>query len=438
MTNKAADFDEARWRRLTDARALGQSLAANDEQFLDRFSPRSDAAVAEAELFSALDALGGAADDTADEADEEAANSPLVEATVQHVLAAQQPREVGSVSPVASPSPWRRWGAWMVVGLAAAAALALWVDRPSATPTTPSSDRIAEVPAELQPEAETAAPAPSTVAPEVDPAPPALAFTRQSGELLDAEGSLLSDSAALSGVVEVRSERACIALGEVSSCMDKGARVDLHTGDEPAMSVEAGEVTIVATPAVVGAVVVTIAGDRYTVSSPVTIESHVYSRKAAKVEVVAGQVELTDAQGERLVLRAGDVRGRARAARAVPVPDAKTLLSQAHASRSAGDKRAAISHYEKLLKHYSDTPKGRAAMVSLGDLYLDARKPKSALEWFDRYLAHKGGLAQEAHIGRIKALGALGRSAEQAKAIEVFSERYPSSRYAEQFRRRTP
>lgn len=450
MSNKAADFDEARWRRLTDARAAGESIDRADEVFVESFVPRSPAARAEAELFAALEGLGG------DDDDEEAANSPLVDATVEHVFAASAAAVVGSPEPAAASagagSRGRILGA--VLGLAAvAAAVALWVgpgasssgDVAEPSPamahadTSPPSDP--PMPSEVTPPSEASSPeAPAPVAP-VEPR-----FAMASGDWFDAAGQRWSDAHWTEGAAELRAgdgsnTPGCLEYDQHSVCFEGAGEVELlpssdgsdGSDGEPTLLVLHGDAVITAAPEATSIMRVEIAGARYEVQAPVTIESHVVSRKVARVEVTAGQVEWVDAQGRRHTQTAGQVRGRTTPAVKVPVPDAKMLLSKARGSRAGGDPAAAIAHYEQLVRHYPEAAASRTAMVTLGQLYLGQGKPKAALRWYQRYLKKGGDVAEEAHVGRIRALGALGRDQQRAEAIEQFRRKYPSSRYGEKF-----
>lgn len=103
MSSNAASFDEARWRRLTDAEAAEEVLSDADREFLAAFVPESREAQAEAELFLALVGLG-------DDDERGVASSPLVNATVQHVRAANHPPAPPSV-----PFGWARSN-WPVEG----------------------------------------------------------------------------------------------------------------------------------------------------------------------------------------------------------------------------------------------------------------------------------------------------------------------------------
>ena len=446
MNNNAADFDEARWRRLSDAEASEEPLSDTDRDFLYNFSPRSDAAKAEAQFFAALAALGDSQPGEAQPGDEEPANSPLVHATVQHVLAAQRNEAVADISPPPPTEKVRR--RWAVPGLAAAAAaVALWLG----VSTDPATNDGADVPTIAANDADTAAqqvqttaanPAATTSTKAVEPTPPEPAapthFSVKSGNLLDGAGATLQANATVSGSVQVGEQRGCLGFGDSTACFEPGARFELGERDPQTLVVLEGEGVIESPEVIVGVMQVEIAGDHYTMSSPVTMHATVHSEKAAKVEIVSGQVELRDAEGNTQTLSAGDIRGKDKAPKAVVIPDAKTLLGRAQASSSAGDRRAAISHYEKLLRHYPDLPMSKAALVPLAEKYLEIGKPGQALRSFERYIRQGGVVAEEAHYGRIRALGKLGRKAKKQEAIEAFLERYPSSPYSAKLRASLP
>ncbi|MEM7151731.1 MAG: tetratricopeptide repeat protein [Myxococcota bacterium] len=440
MNNNAADFDEARWRRLSDAEASEEQLSDTDRDFLYNFSPRSDAAKAEAQFFAALASLGDSQPGEAQPGDEEPANSPLVHATVQHVLAAQRNEVVADISP--PPAKTRR--RWAVPGLAAAAAaVALWLGVSTDQATTSDGQAPAMAVNDVEPAApstadQAPAPAPTTTAAAVDVAPPQPAapthFSVESGSLLDASGATLQANAIVSGSVQVGEQLGCVGFGDSTACFESGARFELSDDSPQTLVVVEGRGVIESPEITVGVMQVEIAGDHYTMSSPVKMHATVHSRKAAKVEIVSGQVEVRDADGQTRTLKAGEIRGRDKVQRPVVVPDAKTLLGRAQASSSAGDRRAAISHYEKLLRHYPDLPMSKAALVPLAEKYLEIGKPGPALRHFERYIRLGGVAAQEAHNGRIRALDALGRKAKKQEAIEAFLERYPSSPYAAKYR----
>lgn len=432
MNERSADFAEARWRRLADADAEGVSLSGADREYLERFTPRSAEGRAEAELFTALAHLG-------DGEESPQADAALIQATVQHVMAA---RRVAPPPPIELSERRRGASRWVVAGTVAVAAVAAVVVGWFGVQTIRSLDDDAGAPsiarASSAPGDEEVTPV-QTTAEESEPAPaPVAGLIVASGDLVDSTGEPLVAAAAVRGSVRVESDRGCIGLGEATACFERGTRLEVDAEQPTRLVLVEGEgaieVPAVApsvAPSVVGSVMtVEIAGDSYSIDSPVSIQTVVHERGSTRVTVLDGRVEMVDADGQSHVLEAGQVRQRTKSARSSARPDAKTLLARARASRSEGNRSAAIAHYEKLLRLYPRASASRAAMISLGDLYLEVGKPKAALAWFDRYLRRGGALAQEAYIGRIKALGALGRDRQKQKAIEAFRIRYPSSRYA--------
>ncbi len=107
-------------------------------------------------------------------------------------------------------------------------------------------------------------------------------------------------------------------------------------------------------------------------------------------------------------------------------PNPEGLLQQALALRARGQFRRAAEVYRQIHEATPGSAAGGTALVSLGELSLSSLKdPRAALAAFDSYLATGGALSQEAAFGRIRALRALGRSAEERTAIERFVARYP-------------
>lgn len=103
------------------------------------------------------------------------------------------------------------------------------------------------------------------------------------------------------------------------------------------------------------------------------------------------------------------------------------LLKYARSLRASGDFRRAADVYRKIYAQSPQSPSGRAALVSLGELLLSLNDPQGALGAFDSYLSGGGTLAQEATFGRARALRALNRPADERRAIERFIASYPSA-----------
>jgi len=105
-------------------------------------------------------------------------------------------------------------------------------------------------------------------------------------------------------------------------------------------------------------------------------------------------------------------------------------LAEAREARRAGRAGDAAKAYESLLRAYPDRDEAQAARLSLADLRLGSGDPSSALRMFDDYIAKGGPLEQEAREGRIRALRALGRTAQERAAIADFVARFPKSVHA--------
>jgi hypothetical protein len=103
------------------------------------------------------------------------------------------------------------------------------------------------------------------------------------------------------------------------------------------------------------------------------------------------------------------------------------MLGYARSLRAKGDFRGATDVYRRIHAADPQSPSGRAALVSLGELLLSLNDPQGALKAFDSYLVRGGALAQESLFGRARALRALNRPAEERAAIERFLAAYPNA-----------
>jgi len=113
--------------------------------------------------------------------------------------------------------------------------------------------------------------------------------------------------------------------------------------------------------------------------------------------------------------------------RGVDTARPRDMLEYARSLRASGDARGAADVYRKIHADNPESPSGRAALVSLGELLLSLGDPRGALSAFDSYLAGSGALLQEAMFGRVRALRALNRTAEEQRAIERFLAAYPEA-----------
>ncbi len=119
-----------------------------------------------------------------------------------------------------------------------------------------------------------------------------------------------------------------------------------------------------------------------------------------------------------------------------PAPTAAELLARAQQARSVRDYAGAIHTYRLLLRLHPKSAVAPLAQISLAQLQLAQGDAKAALAGFEAYERSEGALSQEAHYGKIRALRALGRTADERAESRRFIERYPSSVQAADLRRR--
>jgi TolA-binding protein len=119
-------------------------------------------------------------------------------------------------------------------------------------------------------------------------------------------------------------------------------------------------------------------------------------------------------------------------------PSMKELLKRARALRLQREWRASAKVYEELIRRYPDTDEATASLVTLGDIQLSRLKnPIAALAHFNAYLGSgRATLRPEALIGKAKALGRLGRAAEERATLETFLSRFPDALQAERVKAR--
>ncbi len=104
------------------------------------------------------------------------------------------------------------------------------------------------------------------------------------------------------------------------------------------------------------------------------------------------------------------------------------LLRQAQDLRRRHEWQKAARAYRAILRRFPGTRAAQVARVSLGYLELEhLGRPTAALRHFRAYLARGGGLAEEAAWGEIRCLRALGRGAEERRALVRFLARHPDS-----------
>jgi len=117
-------------------------------------------------------------------------------------------------------------------------------------------------------------------------------------------------------------------------------------------------------------------------------------------------------------------------------PSADDLLKRAQSLYTAGDTAGATTAYRALIARYPGSGEAKAALITLGQLALRGGQAAEALGHFDRYLASGGPLTIEARVGRIAALRALGRTADERAAIEGFLAQHGDGVHAARLRAR--
>jgi tetratricopeptide (TPR) repeat protein len=116
---------------------------------------------------------------------------------------------------------------------------------------------------------------------------------------------------------------------------------------------------------------------------------------------------------------------------------AEELLARARSLRASGRALEASQAYRRLISTWPRSPEARVGLISLGELELsELSEPAAALRDFTAYLKTRGNLDPEARYGRIRALGRVGRHAEELSEARDFVRDYPSSLQASDLRTR--
>ena len=118
---------------------------------------------------------------------------------------------------------------------------------------------------------------------------------------------------------------------------------------------------------------------------------------------------------------------------------AASLFGAANAARRAGAHEDAAASYRELLRKFPRSREAKIARVALGRLLLERlKKPAEALAQFDAYLkaSPAGASAEDALVGRARALSKLGRDAAEASAWQRLLAKYPGSVHAARARKR--
>jgi hypothetical protein len=164
--------------------------------------------------------------------------------------------------------------------------------------------------------------------------------------------------------------------------------------------------------------------------------------ESTQVDAGSAVVALTaDERSRELSLLPSEARAEkpvTKAERAKGAVSEEDPFARARLLRGRGQFAAAAALYESIHDASPESASGRAALLGLAELRLsDLHDAAGALRAFDAYLAGgNNALSREAAYGRIRALRALGRSAQEWTAIEAFLRAYPSGPEAESLRQR--
>jgi TolA-binding protein len=113
-----------------------------------------------------------------------------------------------------------------------------------------------------------------------------------------------------------------------------------------------------------------------------------------------------------------------------PARSAAALFLAANEARRTRAFDDAGRLYQELQRRFPGSPEAALSFLSLGDLFLSRGHVAAALGQFEGYLASgDSALAEEALVGRARALARLGRTVEEQVAWQTLLARYPHSDY---------
>jgi ferric-dicitrate binding protein FerR (iron transport regulator) len=406
-------LDCRRWIELADREAAGEALPTEEQAFQRAHAASCMECAREAAIWRALKAPAA---ELAPEA-----------AELERIMTLASAGRVRP-SPLALP---RRWKSMTLAGgaIACAAALVLWWN--VARPEGPRLAQGTGMPA-AQPHRAPAADSTSPAGPVESGAPPHCSEVIPGATVCFASGAAIA-SRALEGperALELARGRAVVSL------------LPQPPGTSFSLTTALGKVTAVGT-----IFSVEVRADGATIAR--VIEGHVLVRAGGTDRahsVVAGQAfrlgeqqptPLSDQERDldlALLSLSGSI-DRQQSNRSSPpktgLGDAPAappdMLEYARSLRASGDFRRAADVYRRIHAAAPQSPSGRAALVSLGELLLSLNDAQGALRAFDSYLVSGGSLAQEALFGRARALRTLNRPAEERAAIERFLAAYPNA-----------
>jgi TolA-binding protein len=249
-------------------------------------------------------------------------------------------------------------------------------------------------------------------------------------------------------------EPGVLALGcDATIALEEGARAWLVSDDGSAAlaQLEHGRASIEVCPARPGCELVleTPRGSVVAADAVFTLE---VASDAVLLTVEEGWAETLDEGGDgpTVTLSAGDeLRLDDRVASAPPerataAADAAeltidALLKRARTHRQDRDFGLASQAYEQLIRAFPRSAAARNTLVALAQMELGSmQRPAAALTHFESYLsqAPSGTLAEEARVGRARALHRLGRAKALLRAADDYLSHHPAGRAAAEMLRR--
>ncbi|HVW23758.1 MAG TPA: hypothetical protein VHC69_00210 [Polyangiaceae bacterium] len=463
-----------RWATLAERDSIGEVLSAEERAFLREYPATDPLAATEVAIFDSLATFEAYLDPSSEHG--------LADKAVEQALSGS---ERGPALPMPMKPRGARWLVWGVASVAAAAAaFAVFVRSPSGVPGTPAGGSVIEY-AAAQVEvagqrvvtgahaavgAEVAAlggPACVAVEPHIhaclaDGAKLRLSAVGQGKRRLD----LLAGRVAVALNPLPPAERlSVVANGVWSTAVGTAFTVELLPNGSVRTIVHEGKVAVGAESStdVVDShkIGLTAGGGAVQVAPPVSHETletpdwvalarvanrsiegptaEVATAPSQAEAVVAPQPE-TAQRAERLAPHgAASHAPKAEAPQEPAAPEVTPASLLAAARQALREQRWADAgdSYGKIIDGFPSTPEAHTVLVSLAKLELDhLGQPAAALQHLDTYLAHGGPLALEAKLAKVKAYRLLGRSSDEAAAIDDVLAAHPSGLEAEQLRQR--
>jgi TolA-binding protein len=162
---------------------------------------------------------------------------------------------------------------------------------------------------------------------------------------------------------------------------------------------------------------------------PIAVAEAVRSPRPVSVAIVAAQ----EPRAPSVTRTAGSIErlGFAEASAPLLVPTARQLLAAGTTARASGDRTGAVDFFRQLQDLHPGTAEARVALVSSGQLLLDAGDFAGAAAAFIAYRrqAPAGALVEEALDGLARSFAGLQRFDDERQVWRELSIRFPRSAY---------